>query len=411
MKHFIKHSLDYHLTNHPPCNLGDEVVKGIFGLGNTILGGIGKLFGAKDANQKNFEYNQKLMEQQQRYNVTNMNLQRDINKELARYGYDLENEYNSPSVQKAKMLAAGLNPYYNEAGATSAASNPNMQQVSQPSVSIPNFQAQSPWAAFANLPADFAQIASATKAIAEAKKAGVETEQQERAMETYLKDLYERWRGSKLANDYQEVITNWYKENGHSYLNEQDRKLSIEIGNLCAQGNLAEAQKLLVEAQKDNQIKNNALFDKIQGFLEEKAKWEANTAQAQYGATKAQEGMFNAQADAAKSNAISQRIIANATYKQAVTAEENGQYYRINLKEASKLTQAQKNDLIQNSIAMYEDATGIHLNKEALAKAQGALLTMLQSAQRQTYINSINPLTYLGSIFGGALNVGSKLIK
>ena len=313
MKHFIKHSLDYHLTNHPPCNLGDEVVKGIFGLGNTILGGIGKLFGAKDANQKNFEYNQKLMEQQQRYNVTNMNLQRDINKELARYGYDLENEYNSPSVQKAKMLAAGLNPYYNEAGATSAASNPNMQQVSQPSVSIPNFQAQSPWAAFANLPADFAQIASATKAIAEAKKAGVETEQQERAMETYLKDLYERWRGSKLANDYQEVITNWYKDNGKHYLDEQQRQLTADIGDKIADCDLKGAQKLLVEAQKDKQLKDNVLFDNIQTFLEDKAKAEAANAQAQVGATKAQEEMFKKQGNAAV-------VQAGAAAKNAETA-------------------------------------------------------------------------------------------
>lgn len=394
-----------------PCNIDPLIGASLIGLG---VSGISSLIGsisAENTNAKNYKYQRALMQEQQTFNEKNMLRQANLNRGSLAYGYELENKYNSPSVQKAKMLAAGLNPYYNEAGAVAAQSNPNSTSVGLPSVTLPSYQYENPWAAFANLPAEFANVANATKAIAEAKKIGVDTTMQERAMEDYLKDIHERWRGSKLANDYQEVITNWYKENGTSYLDEQDRKLSIEIGNLCAQGNLADAQKLLVEAQKNKQIKDNALFDKIQGFLEEKSKWEANTAQAQYGATKAQEGMFNAQADAARSNAISQRIIANATFKQAVTAEENGQYYRINLREASKLSQAHKNELIENSIAMYEDATGIHLNKQALAKAQGALMTLLQSAQFQTYITSINPLTYVGSVFGGALNVGSRLIK
>lgn len=402
MKHLIKYCLDYRLTNNPPCYISDAVVNGLFDVGSSIIGGIGKLFGAKDANQKNFEYNQKLMEQQQRYNVQNMNMQRDINKELARYGYDLENEYNSPSAQKSKMLAAGLNPYYNDEGAVSAASNPNMQSVSQPSVSIPNFQAQSPWSAFSHLPDDLALIANATKSIAEAKKAGVETELQERAMEDYINDIHEKWRGSKLANDYQEVITNWYQDSGRHYLDEQDRKVTMEIGNLLAQGNLADAERFLTD-EKQKQLHNeNSLWSHIKDYIVRQKAAEAEDAEARVNTTKAQGEMYKNQGQAALSNAVSTRIMANAAFKQAVTAEENGKSYRINLQEANRLTQAQKNELIQNSIAMYEDKYGVHLNKEQLANAQSALRMVLYSSSRQQFINSINPLTYLGSIFGGA---------
>lgn len=394
-----------------PCNIDPLIGASLIGLG---VSGISSAIGAISAdktNKQNYQYQRALMQEQHTLGKENLGLQHRYNLDSLQRAYALEALYNSPLVQKSRMLDAGLNPYYNEAGAVSAQSNPNPSSVGLPAASFPSFQYQSPWAAFANLPAEFANVANATKAIAEAKKTGVDTTMQERAMEDYLKEIHERWRGSKLANDYQQVITNWYQENGASYLDEQDRKLSMEIGNLLATGNLADAQKELADAQKENQIKNNALFDKIENFLEKKAEWEANTAHAQYDATRAQEGMFNAQADASKSNALSQRIIANAAYKQAVTAEENGKFYRINLHEASKLTQAQKNDLIQNSIAMYEDASGIHLNKQAVAKAQGALLSLLESQQRQSYIQSINPLTYLGAIFGGALNVGAKLIK
>lgn len=303
MKRFIRY-----LVPKTPCNidplLGSALVGGI---SSAISAGLGAL-GLSNTSKENFKYNKKLMYQQQVYNIDNMWRQYDYNKQLSRYGYELENEFNSPSAQKKRMLDAGLNPYYNEQGSVAAQSNPNMQSVSQPAVSIPNFQSQSPWSAFANLPADFAQIASATKAIAEAKKVGVETKQQEAAMEDYLKTIYEKWRESKLANDYQEVITNWYKTDGKHYLDEQLRKLTVEIGDLVADGDLKGAQKLLIDAQKDKQVKDNALFDKIQTFLEQKAQYEAENAMAQVGATKAQEEMFKKQGDADAKNAETNRL-------------------------------------------------------------------------------------------------------
>ena len=233
-----------------PCNIDPLIGASLIGLG---VSGIGSAIGAISAdktNKQNYQYQRALMQEQHTLGLQNLRQQHHYNIDSLNAAYALENQYNSPLAQKSRMLDAGLNPYYNEAGAVSAQSNPNPTSVGLPSSTLPSYQFQSPWAAFANLPVEFANVANATKAIAEARKVGVDTTLQERAMEDYLNDIHEKWRGSKLANDYQEVITNWYKENGASYLNEQDRKLSIEIGNLCAQGNLADAQKLLVNAQK-----------------------------------------------------------------------------------------------------------------------------------------------------------------
>lgn len=412
MKNFIKHSLDYNLTNNPPCNIDPFIGAAIVGgLGSLVSSGFNAL-GMSNSSKKNFEYNQKLMYQQQQYNTENMFRQSKYNKELARYGYELENEFNSPSVQKQKMLSAGLNPYYNEQGAVTAQSNPNMQQVSQPTLSIPNFQSQSPWSAFANLPADFAAISNAYKALADAKKVGVDTKQQEAAMQTYLADLYERWRGSKLANDYQEVISTWYQSKGHHYLDEKQRELTAEIGDKLADGDLKAAQKLFVEAQKDKQLKDNALFDKIKGFLEDKAKFEAKNAEEQVNTTIAQGEMY-------KNQGIASLRASDAAISQALTAEANGKAYRVQLRSAAKLNDAQITKMASELVGAYVDEHGLHVDENERRAAQQLLKRQIvaqtksmDAKAKQDRFNTYNPFTYLGQIFGGSGSaVISKAIK
>lgn len=399
MKHFIKHTLDYQLTQQPPCNF-DPLSWIALGLG--AVGTAVNAITTENTNAKNYKYQRSLMLEQDYLNKHNMVRQANLNRGTLTHGYELENKYNSPSVQKAKMLAAGLNPYYNEAGAVAAQSNPNQSSVGLPSASLPSYQYQSPWAAFANLPSEFASVANATKAIAEAKKVGVDTTFQERAMEDYLNDIHEKWRGSKLANDYQAVITNWYMENGTSYLDEQDRKLSIEIGNLCAQGNLADAQKLLVEAQKNKQIKENALFDKIQGFLEDKAKFEAKNAEEQVNTTIAQGQMY-------KNQGIAALRSSDAAISQALTAEANGKAYRVQLRSAAKLNDAQLTKMASELVGAYVDQHGLHVDENERLAAQSLLKRQIvaqtksmDAKAKQDRFNTYNPFTYLGQIFGGS---------
>ena len=381
-----------------PCNIDPLIGASLIGLG---VSGIGSAIGAISAdktNKQNYQYQRALMQEQHTLGLQNLRQQHHYNIDSLNAAYALENQYNSPLAQKSRMLDAGLNPYYNEAGAVSAQSNPNPTSVGLPSSTLPSYQFQSPWAAFANMPVEFANVANATKAIAEARKVGVDTTLQERAMEDYLNDIHEKWRGSKLANDYQEVITNWYQENGASYLNEQDRKLSIEIGNLCAQGNLADAQKLLVNAQKENQIKNNALFDKIEGFLEEKAKWEAKLPQAQFGATKAQEGMFNAQSKAAIIGAQNQTRLTNA---QVDKLRKDG----FQVDALRKLTDAQMKKLAQEVVGVYVTDNGLeYVSQNEQQEMQRMLYEGMKTAVEQGKSDLFNPFRYVGGFFGGASN-------
>lgn len=321
MKHFIKY-----IVPNTPCNsISKEIGQSLISAGGSVLSGILGAFGLNDQTKKAYKYNSKLMEQQQGYNVTNLNLQRDINKELARYGYDLENEYNSPTVQRQKMEAAGLNPYYNEQGAVSAASNPNMQSVSQPSVSIPNFEAQSPWSAFANLPADFAQIANATKAIAEAKKAGVETDQLSALFDTIVKSAGEDLIGKQLANKYQKVISDWWSEHGHQHLNNQDLKLLEEIGTLSTKMDLDKALKRLNDAKAQELENKNSIWSNIKDFVISSYDLSNKLTSAQITTEGTKQNLNNAQAQSAimVGKAASLNASANLMLAKAQSMTEN----------------------------------------------------------------------------------------
>lgn len=81
-------------------------VSSLVGLGtNLLIGGIKSLFGRSDSQKQkelmneqarlNYEYTSKLMGQQHDYNVSD---------------FYLQNEYNSPSNQRSRLEAAGINP-------------------------------------------------------------------------------------------------------------------------------------------------------------------------------------------------------------------------------------------------------------------------------------------------------------
>lgn len=406
MKNLIKHLLYYKAVSKPPCNVLDPTTAAILvggSLGSAVLGS----FSANKQNKDSYKYNSMLMQQQQNYNVSNMTHQYNFNNRLLRDSYEYENEYNSPSAQRKRMEEAGLNPYYNEQGAIAAQSQPTPQDVSQPSSSIPNFQAASPFGAFANMPNDFAQIATAFKALADAKKTGVETDNLETFANYYAELLENQLKGSKLANEYQEVVNKYADQR----LDFEQQKVMNEALKLAAEAKYTDSLRFLTDEERKFKKANRELFEETKDFLKKKAEAEANEAEERVITTRKQGIMYDKQGNAATQQAIAARITANAAYKQAVTAEENGLSYRINLSEASKLSKAQRLNLIENSISLYEDETGVQLNEHNRQFAVQQLTSLMESQSRYEYWQSVNPLTYLGAIFGGAMAIGAKAIK
>lgn len=89
-----------------------SLIEAGIGAGAGIVGGIVDMFGGKSANEQNFEYQQKLMNMQNAFNVDMWNRQ---------------NAYNDPSAQMARLRAAGLNPnlVYGSGATTLSASAPS----------------------------------------------------------------------------------------------------------------------------------------------------------------------------------------------------------------------------------------------------------------------------------------------
>lgn len=239
---------------------------------STVFGG---LFG-QDSQKKNWNYRQKEMKLQDQYNRQYMDLQQQYNQDNMRYGYQLENEYNSPSAQVKKMESAGLNPYYNEQGAVVAQSSPGSVSAGLPSSPSGSFNYQNPWAAFSNLPSDIAQIATAFKSLQEAEKVGVDTSQIKELFAPYLEKAKEDARAVKLLNDYQDVVTKWYSEHGNSYLSHQDRLLLEQIGELAMKGSLEKAQALVEDKRRIELENKNSIWNEIKDFIirEHKARTE-----------------------------------------------------------------------------------------------------------------------------------------
>lgn len=194
---------------------------------SALFGGVGSALG--------YAYNRKLMEAQQRYNTSERLAQQEYNtsERLAAQQYNtgereaqnayaeqMYNTYSSPEALVRQYEAAGLNPRLaigsNTAGSVAASSGHSATVSPQSSGMLgitPPYQDVN---AFSQ---GFINIASALKAIGEAKKTGVETRWLEASFQDKLREL-------KYGADAQELANELSKINIR-YLPEEKRK-SIE---------------------------------------------------------------------------------------------------------------------------------------------------------------------------------------
>lgn len=182
---------------------------GVAALGGLALNGAGAISSMINNDkqlslQKELAYNQQQLavnsEIANRWFVDQQNkIARDWQEKEWTRQFNLQNEYNTPYNQVHRLLAAGINPYasFNNTG-TAQGSSPNTPIASTPSGAtgssfggsvIPNYM--NPFAAGA-------QMAESFKVLAEAKKAGVETDKIEQMLSRELKKL-------DLENAYQDT--------------------------------------------------------------------------------------------------------------------------------------------------------------------------------------------------------------
>lgn len=163
-----------------PTVLG-AIISGGAALGGTAVSGIasGKM------NKKSIKYNKWALQEQQRFQSEQSQLGRDWSEEMMSKAnqwnldqWNRENEYNLPENQKARLLAAGINPALAMQGASGvgqAGSSPSSASAPSPAspsgASAPSLNLQRP-----DYGTGFAQLSSAVNSYFDNKQKSVVTE-------------------------------------------------------------------------------------------------------------------------------------------------------------------------------------------------------------------------------------------
>lgn len=163
-----------------PVTLGSIISAGA-GLAGSAVSGIasGKM------NKKSIKYNKWALQEQQRFQSEQSQLGRDWSEEMMSKAnqwnldqWNRENEYNLPENQKARLLAAGINPALAMQGASGvgqAASSPSSASAPSPAspsgASAPSLNLQRP-----DYGTGFAQLSSAVNSYFDNKQKSVVTE-------------------------------------------------------------------------------------------------------------------------------------------------------------------------------------------------------------------------------------------
>lgn len=157
------------------------IISGGAALGGTVASGIasGKM------NRRSVKYNKWALQEQQKFQSEQSQLGRDWSEEMMSKAnqwnldqWNRETEYNLPENQKARLLAAGINPYLAMQGASSvgqAASSPSSASAPSPAspsgASAPSLNLQRP-----DFGTGFAQLSSAVNSYFENKMKSEQTE-------------------------------------------------------------------------------------------------------------------------------------------------------------------------------------------------------------------------------------------
>lgn len=186
----------------------------------------------------NQSYNRANMATQQAYAQQNMQLSNQLNKEFQDFVWKNEIPANVQAMKRAGLNPAGSNTSLSGAGNVS-----NALSSFAPSSVAPQF----------DLLTGGRGLSDMAKAIAEAKKVGVETTQAEKMFDDMLKNLQEDVRSKELGNNLTAIYGNREREYQLGYLDRQIMKTAYEIDNLIKQGNFVEAERKLRDQQHETE--------------------------------------------------------------------------------------------------------------------------------------------------------------
>lgn len=179
--------------------LGSSAGKAVIGGAQSVLGSMGSDYDQAKQNQFNREeriaaqeYNTREREESQRYQTNVMREMNSFNSQQRisqnQWSEDMYNRYESPEAKVQQYDAAGLNPRMaasGQFGQVQSSSSPQASSLSGPSGTHVN----PPYQDITSGSQGFVNMANALKAIADAKKSGVETSRMEKFLDEEFKGL------------------------------------------------------------------------------------------------------------------------------------------------------------------------------------------------------------------------------
>lgn len=243
-------------------NLGSLVGSTAAGaVGNAASGLTGTLFGGIQA-KRNWKYQKKQMELQQKYNLENMQKQFDYQQEA----WNRENQYNDPRNASARWRLAGISPnavYGNSPGGAGVAGSAGTPDSSAPS---PGGNVDTSSYHPSLTPVEMARLRNDTKvadSVADLNKAKADQARGD------TKDQGETQRGQKLYNDGLALTNNLtsskvINQNTQNELDSLDLRMKDELFNTTVQIEKQKAQNLAKQYEQMNQqIAESASREKL----------------------------------------------------------------------------------------------------------------------------------------------------
>lgn len=347
-----------------------SLLGGLLGVGTSILGNVLGNKSQSDTNktnlqiaQMNNEYNERMFNKQLEYNQDMFNQQIDYDQKKMQqqnsFNYMMQNNamasqqnYNSAKAQRARLEAAGLNPYLmmsgGNAGTASAVSgssgtggSPSAMGVNAPTASPAVMQAYRP---------DFSGATGVIQTL-------LDIQAQKGVREAQASSLGEQASGFKIENKY------------------KAEKLLWEIYNSKADYNLKNSQEAL----------NNMSFARMQAMFSSdvsKAQREADNAQFTGELIRAQTAWQQLQGllGAKELKYYDQKVLQELAIMSA-------QQY--SLVAAGKASEAQARQAIENALNLVEQREGIKVDNYVKQNTANALIKTARNNCNTSYWNSV----------------------
>lgn len=233
-----------------------------YSFGLDALGGVSEGIAQHEANQlakANLQWQKEQFGEQMKFAKEQSNLQWAREKEM----FGMENQYNSPVEQVARLRSAGLNPNLMlgqgtmataSGGSAVAAAPPALPALSNSAGSMPNFAT--------GLLDGLSKGAQALQQLNAAEKSGVDTEVYKALKDELIQQGYEQTKALRLANHLAGIQVAVDTEVKMKSAKEQLNNLIEQTKNLILHGQVEVAEAHLKNAMGNKVLKENELLEK-----------------------------------------------------------------------------------------------------------------------------------------------------